>query len=70
MLLTGDQGDREVRTRLAFNGDLLFNEVVARSKMPDLEIEYLRFFEKAKGPLNNNFTELAPRFASDSVATD
>ena len=24
----------------------------------------------AKGPLKNNFTELASRFASDSVATD
>ena len=25
---------------------------------------------RTKGPLKNNFTELAPRFASDSVATD
>ena len=37
---------------------------------PEVVNQAFEPFFTTKGPLNNNFGELAPRFASDSVATD
>ena len=39
-----------------------------RAGHPTSPFPFLRYY--LKGPLKNDFTELAPRFASDSVATD
>ncbi len=43
-----EESDREVRMCLSFDGDLLFDDVVACSEMPRAEIEGRIFLEKLK----------------------